>query len=207
MSPVPSSKLVRTVFASALLAVGAASSAFAADTVRVRGTVTALSGNSLQVKSREGANVTIALAPGWAVSTVVKVPLASIKPGDFVGIASQQTAGGTDGALEVLVFPAAMKGTGEGSYDWDLKPQSSMTNGSVTEAVTSVDGSTVNVMYHGQSKKIAITAATPIVTFAPATVADIKPGAPVFVPAQRAADGTLSAGRLVVGKDGVAPPM
>ena len=140
MSSIPSSKLARIIFAGALLVAGAASSAFAADTVRVRGTVTALSGSTLQVKSREGANVTIALAPGWAVSTVVKVPLASIKPGDFVGIASQQTAAGTDGALEVLVFPAAMKGTGEGSYDWDLKPQSSMTNGSVTEAVTSEIG-------------------------------------------------------------------
>ena len=200
-------KFTALAFATALATLAASTSALAADGVRVRGTVVSVNADTLLVKSREGADVTIALAPGWAVSTVVKVPLASIKPGDFVGIASQQTAAGTDGALEVLVFPAAMKGTGEGSYAWDLKPQSSMTNGSVTEAVTSVDGSTVNVMYHGQSKKIAITAATPIVTFAPATVADIKPGAPVFVPAQRAADGTLSAGRLVVGKDGVAPPM
>ena len=124
-----------------------------------------------------------------------------------MGIASLPTAAGGDGALEVLVFPPAMRGTGEGSYGWDLKPNSTMTNGAVSEAVQSVDGTTVNVVYHGQSKKITITPGTPIVTFAPAVNADVKPGAAVFVPAQRGDDGKLSTTQVVVGKDGVVPPM
>ena len=179
----------------------------AADGVRVRGTVVSVTGDTLLVKSREGADVPIALSLGWKAGGIAKAKLADIKPGDFVGIASLPGAKGGDGALEVLIFPPAMRGTGEGSYGWDLKPNSSMTNGSVSEAVQSVDGTTVNVVYHGQSKKITIAPDTPIVTFAPAVNADVKPGATVFVPADRAADGKLSTTRVVVGKDGVVPPM
>ena len=191
----------------ALAATLASTLATAADGVRVRGTVASISGDTLVVKSRDGDNVSIKLKPDWKAGGVVKAKLSDIHPGDFVGIASLPTAAGGDGALEVLIFPPSMRGTGEGSYGWDLKPNSSMTNGSVQEAVQSVDGTTVNVSYHGQSKKIVVTPTTPIVTFAPAVNADIKPGAAVFVPADRAEDGKLSAGRVIVGKDGVVPPM
>lgn len=191
-----------------LLAVGAMGAAHAADqTVRVRGTVTALSGNELQVKSREGQSVTIKLADGWAVSAVQRASTGDIKPGDFVGIASLPKAEGGDGALEVLIFPPAMKGRGEGSYGWDLKPNSSMTNATVGDAVKSVNGSVVTVNYHGQEKKISIPNGTPVVTLAPATHDDVKPGTVVFIPTQKDASGALSASQLIVGKNGVVPPM
>ena len=184
----------------------ASTTASAAEGVRVRGTVVSLAGNTLVVKSRDGDNVSIALAADWKAGGIAKAQLADIKPGDFVGIASQPGASG-DGALEVLVFPPAMRGTGEGSYGWDLKPNSTMTNGAVSEAVKSVDGTTVNVVFHGESKKITIAPNTPIVTFAAASNADVKPGAAVFIPAQRGDDGKLSTKQVVVGKDGVVPPM
>ena len=198
-------KFAALAFATALTTLSAPA-ALAAEGVRVRGTVASVDGDKLVVKSREGNDVSVKLNPGWKVGGIAKARLADIKPGDFVGIASLPTAGG-DGALEVLIFPPAMRGTGEGSYGWDLKPNSTMTNGAVSEAVQSVDGTTVNVVYHGQSRKITVTPSTPIVTFAPAVNADLKPGAAVFVPAQRADDGKLSAGQVVVGKDGVVPPM
>jgi hypothetical protein len=191
----------------AIAAAVSASGALAADGVRVRGTVVSVTGDTLVVKSRDGDNVSVALGAGWKAGGIAKATLADIKTGDFVGIASLPTATGGAGALEVLIFPPAMRGTGEGSYGWDLKPNSSMTNGAVSEAVQSVDGTTVNVVYHGQSKKIMITPGTPIVTFAPATNADVKPGAAVFVPADRAEDGKLSTTRVVVGKNGIVPPM
>lgn len=192
----------------AVLGLASATASFAADTVvRVRGSVVSLSGDTLVVKSREGNNVTIHLTKGWAVGGITTASLADVKSGDFVGIASLPTASGGNGALEVLIFPPAMKGTGEGSYGWDLKPDSTMTNGSVSEAVKSVDGTTLNVVYHGQSKKISVAPGTPVVTFTQATVADVKGGAPVFIPNQKAEDGKLSAGRVVVGKNGVVPPM
>ena len=97
-----------------------------------------------------------------------------IKPGDFVGIASLPGSAGGDGAIEVLIFPPAMKGTGEGSYPWDLKPKSTMTNGTVMNAVKEVDGRTLTVSYKGGEKKLAVSDGIPIVTFGPATKAGLE---------------------------------
>jgi hypothetical protein len=206
MSTFKNVSLASLTLATAIAAL-ASTSAAAAEGVRVRGTVVSVSADTLTVKSRNGDDVAIKLDPGWKAGGIARARLADIKPGDFVGIASLPTGAGGDGALEVLIFPPAMRGTGEGSYGWDLKPNSTMTNGSVSEAVKSVEGTTVNVVYHGQSRKIVVTPATPVVTFAPAVNADVKQGAAVFVPASRADDGRLSTGQVVVGKDGVVPPM
>ncbi len=191
-----------------LLGIAASSPTQAAENVRVRGTVVGLEGSTLTVKTREGPNAMLMLKPGWKVAGVTKASVEDIKPGDFVGIASLPTASGGDGAIEVLVFPPALKGTGEGSYPWDLKPKSSMTNATVTNAVKSVDGRTLDLSYSGgKEKKISIPDGVPIVTFGPATEADLKPGATVFVPAQRGDDGALAAGFVAVGTNGVDPPM
>jgi YD repeat-containing protein len=196
------------LFAAALgAAIAASGDAIAADGVRVRGTVAAFDGSTLTVKSREGNDVAISLDKGWGVSSVAAASADAIKTGDFVGIASLPMADGKAGALEVVIFPAAMKGTGEGSREWDLKPNSTMTNGTVGNAVKAVSGRTVSVTYNGSEKLIAIPDTTPIVTFAPAQVSDIKPGATVFVPSKRDSAGALSSGRVVVGTNGVVPPM
>jgi hypothetical protein len=193
--------------ASAVFAIVAVSSAQAAESVRVRGTIVSLAGTTLTVKTREGATSALTLKDGWKLTGLAKAAVDDIKPGDFVGVASLPKVAGGDGALEVLIFPAALKGTGEGSYPWDLKPSSTMTNATVSNAVKDVDGRTVTLAYHGQEKKMSIADDTPIVTFAPATQADLAPGAPVFVPADRGADGALTAGFVVVGTNGVVPPM
>jgi hypothetical protein len=192
----------------ALAGIAAVSSTLAAENVRVRGTIVGVEGSTLTVKTREGPNAVLALKPGWKVTGVAKASVEDIKPGDCVGIASLPTAAGGDGAVEVLVFPPAMKGSGEGSYPWDLKPKSTMTNATVTNAVKGVEGRILDLSYSGgQEKKISIPAGTPIVTFGPATEADLKPGAAVFVPAQRGDDGALATGFVAVGTNGVNPPM
>src|ERR1700734_1210707 len=190
------------------LGIAAVSPTQAAENVRVRGTIVGLEGSTLTVKTREGPNATLMMKPGWKMAGVAKASVDDIKPGDFVGIASLPTAAGGDGAVEVLVFPPAMKGTGEGSYPWDLKPKSTMTNATVTNAVKVVEGRTLDLSYSGgKEKKIAIPDGVPIVTFGPATPADLKPGVAVFVPAQRGDDGALGAGFVVVGNNGIEPPM
>jgi hypothetical protein len=207
----PLRKLLATSLAGVVLTAGALAPATAASTtdsgVRVRGTVVSLVGNQLQVKSRDGQPLGVKLNDGWTAAAVKKASVSDIKVGDFVGIASLPKSDGGDGALEVLIFPPAMKGLGEGSYGWDLKPNSTMTNATVGNAVKSVDGRVVTVNYHGQDKKISIRNDTPVVTLAPATPDDVKPGTVVFIPALKGANGELSAGQLIVGKDGVVPPM
>lgn len=174
--------------------------------LNIRGNVVNLAGSTLKVKTREGETVDVALANDWQVASVANAKVSDIKPGDYVGIASLPKEQGGDGALEVLIFPPALRGAGEGSFGWDLKPNSSMTNATVADAVKDVDGRTVTVSYHGKEKKISIPDGTPVVTIAPATKDDLVAGAVVFIPAEKASSGTV-AHRVIVGKNGVVPPM
>jgi hypothetical protein len=209
-------KLIPAFFAAALTALplsaafmvhAPSASAQADQRVRVRGTIISLNGQTLAVKTREGGTAEITLAEGWTVSGMARASIADIKPGDFVGIASLPREGGGDGALEVLIFPPAMKGTNEGSFGWDLKPNSTMTNATVAQAVKESDEHSVTLTYQGKEKKIAIPEGTPIVTFAPATPADLKPGAVVFLIAEKGAGGAITARRVTVETKGVVPPM
>ncbi|GGC89069.1 hypothetical protein [Chelatococcus reniformis] len=201
-------RLASALALAAAFAAAHATLARADEIIRVRGTIASFDGTAaLVVKTREGPEATIALRPGFGVSGMARVSLSDIKPGDYVGIASVPGRRGGDDALEVLVFPAAMKGAGEGNYPWDLKPNSSMTNGSVAEAVKSVNGHALTLSYHGQSKTITVPNGVPVVTFAAADKGDLKPGAAMFAIAQKDTQGGLSAGRVTVGTNGVVPPM
>ncbi|WP_137174712.1 hypothetical protein [Massilia sp. HP4] len=204
---IPMLAVASTLAVGAVVSNPAMAAGNAQDRVNVRGKIVSFSANTLQVKSREGNTVTVALAEGYKVAGVARASMGDIKPGSFVGIASLPKADGGDGALEVLVFPPAMKGLGEGSYAWDLKPKSNMTNATVANAVQGVDGHTVTVTYHGKEKKIAIPEGTPIVTLGAATADDLKPNAVVFIPAMRDAKGKLVTQQVVVGNNGIVPPM
>ena len=175
--------------------------------MRIRGTVENLDGQNLTVKSREGPELTIALAPNFTVSAVVKKSLTDIKAGDFVGAASMK---GTDGklrALEVLIFPEAMRGTGEGERPWDLTPGSLMTNATVSGITGAPQGQTLKVTYKGGESEIVVAPSTPIVTFAPGDASLLKPGAAIITAASKKPDGSLTASRVTAEKDGVKPPM
>jgi hypothetical protein len=179
----------------------------AATPTRVRGAIEKLDGQNLAVKTREGPVVTIALAPNFTVNAIVKKELADIKEGDYVGVASMK---GTDGklhALEVLIFPEAMRGTGEGQFPWDLQPDSLMTNAAVAGVSAAPPGRILTLTYKGQESEIMVGPDAPVVTFQAADASLLKPGATVFLTAQKQPDGTLTAARVAAEKDGVKPPM
>lgn len=175
-------------------------------TVRVRGTVERLEGQVLLVKAREGGDVRIQIAETPTISGVAKASLADIKPGMFVGTAALGQSGGALRAVEVLIFPEGVK-SNEGHYAWDLLPESTMTNATVADTVQGVDGPTLTLSYAGGEKKVSVPPDAPVVTLTSASRADLKPGASVFVPAQRQPDGTLTSNRVIVGNNGIAPPM
>ena len=187
----------------------AASAAWAqgTTTVRVRGTIERVDGQTLVVKSRDGADVTVRLADNASAVGVVKASLADIRPGTYVGTAAMPQAGGSLRAIEVLIFPETMRGTGEGHTPWDLLPESTMTNATVAESVDRVEGRTLTLKYKDGEKTVVVPPDAPIVTLTSADRTEIKPGAKVFIPAARQADGSLQASRVLVGKDGIAPPM
>ena len=182
--------------------------ASAQDTVRVRGTIDRVDGSIYVVKSRDGAELKIALADNGIVVAIVKASLADIKPGLFVGSTGMPQPDGSQKAIEVHIFPEAMRGTGEGHYSWDLQANSTMTNANVEETVAGVDGQTLTLKYKTGEKKIVVTPQTAIVTYSPGDKNDLQPGTKIFIAAaKKQADGTLQAARINYGKDGLTPPM
>jgi Domain of unknown function (DUF5666) len=179
-----------------------------APSVRVRGTIERVDGDSYIVKARDGSELKLTLAANATVVALVKASLADIKQGSYVGIAGMPNADGSQRALEVHVFPEAMRGTGDGHRPWDLQPQSTMTNGNVEQSVAGGDGQTLTLKYKDGEKKIIVPASTPIVSYLPGDKSELKPGAKIFIAAAtKQADGSLQAPRVNVGRDGVTPPM
>lgn len=174
---------------------------------RIRGTIAKLDGTTLTIATREGSKVAVMLPEKVNIATMKKLALADIAQGTFIGTAAEPGADGELKALEVVVFPEAMRGTGEGHYPWDLAPGTSMTNANVDAAVQGTSGRELTLSYKGGSVKVMVPPEVPIVMPVPATRADLKDGATVFVVARKAEDGTLNAGFVAVGKDGVNPPM
>lgn len=173
---------------------------------RIRGTIQSLDGSTLVVQSREGDALRIQLAPDAVVTAVIPATLADAKPGTFIGTAA--TGPKTNlRALEVLIFPEAMRGSGEGHRPWDLMPESTMTNATIESEAVGTDGRDLMLVASGEKLRVTVPADAPIVTFAPGDAAMLRPGAKVFIGAQVAADGALSAARVAVGKDGLTPPM
>ena len=174
---------------------------------RVRGTVEAVDGDTLAVKSRSGEKVKLHMANNLVVLGLTKVALSDIKVGSFIGTTTVPGPDGVPKAVEVHVFPENMRGTGEGSRSWDLKPNSSMTNATVADSVVSNDGHTLLVKYKGGEKKVEVSPDTPVVTYVPGDKSDLKAGAKVIAFMKKLPDGSLETDRIGVGRDGITPPM
>src|SRR6266567_3326441 len=203
----PAVSLAGVAFGALAMMLSGVTTALAQDTVRVRGTIEHLDGSTYVVKARDGAELKVALADNPQIAGVVKASLSDIKQGSFVGVTAMPRADGSQSALEVHIFPEAMRGTGEGHYPWDLRPQSTMTNANVEQIVTGVNGQTMTLRYKDVEKKILVPANAPIVIYEPGDKTDLKPGAKVFIIAAKQPDGTLQGRAWRVGRDGVTPPM
>ena len=186
----------------------ATTTAFAqAPSARVRGTVEKLEAGVATVKTTDGQSVTLKLAPNLAISAVVKLNASEIKPGSFIGAGARPMADGSLSAIQINVFPEAQRGTGEGHRDWAAMPQTTMTNATVAETVSAVNGPVVTLKYKDGEKKLVIGPDAIILTTVPAEAADLKVGAELVTTATKNEDGTFSTARITVGKNGVAPPL
>ncbi|PRX28751.1 hypothetical protein B0G75_11077 [Paraburkholderia sp. BL18I3N2] len=192
--------------AAALLAAGPAAQAQSAAPTGVRGTVTSLSGDQLKIHTRDGKDVDVKLAKDTPIRGVVLANISDIKPDSYVGTAAIPQADGTLKALEVHVFPASMRGSGEGHRPWDLGGNSSMTNGTVGSLVVS-NGRTITVKYKDGEKKVVIPQDVPIVALEPGDRSLLVPGAKVVLFAHKEADGSMAANFISAGEHGVTPPM
>jgi hypothetical protein len=175
--------------------------------VRIRGTIESIEGSTYVVKNRDGAELKVTISENPQIAGIVKASLSDVNQGSFVGVTAMPQADGGQRALEVHIFPESMRGTGEGHYPWDLRPQSTMTNANVDERVTAVDGQTLTLKYKDGEKKIFVPTNTPIVAYVPGDKNDLKVGAKVFIIAVKQPDGTLQGRAWRVGRDGITPPM
>jgi endonuclease YncB( thermonuclease family) len=204
MTPI---RLLAGCVAAAVAFIAAATAMAQSPPTRIRGTISAIDGKTATIATREGTPVKVNLADNWGVMLVSPLTMADIKENSFVGIASMKGPDGSLNALEVLVFPEAARGSNEGHYPWDLQPESMMTNATVATVASANDGQTLTLKHKDGTQTIKVKPGTPIVTFAPGDKADAKVGAKVFFGTTKAADGSLTTARMLVGKDGLTPPM
>jgi hypothetical protein len=174
---------------------------------RVRGAIEAIDGDLLTVRSRSGEEVKLHMAADVRIVGIIKIALSDIKVGSFIGTTTVPGPDGMPIAVEVHVFPENMRGTGEGSRPYDLKPNSTMTNATVAESVVGNDGHTLLVKYKDGEKKLLVTLETPVVTYVPADKSDLKAGAKVIAFMKQLPDGSFETNRVSVGRDGLTPPM
>jgi len=203
--------MTKSLYAGALIALlavpAAAQNPPEGTPTRIRGTVEKLDGQTLTVKSREGQQLTIALAPNFTVSYLVKKTLGDVKAGDYVATTSMKGTDGKNHAVELRIFPEALRGTAEGQFAWDLMPDSLMTNATVSGVTGAPQGQTLKVNYKGNESEIVVGTDTPVFGYGSGDASLLKPGAAIFIVALKKPDGSLSAARVTAEKDGVKPPM
>src|ERR1700712_3777430 len=174
---------------------------------RVRGAIESVDGDVLSVKSRSGEDVKLRMTGDIRIVGIAKISLSDIKVGSFVGATTVPGPDGSQNAVEVHVFPEDMRGTGEGSRPFDLRPNSTMTNATVAESVAGNDGHTLLIKYKDGEKKVVVSAETSVVTYVPGEKSDLKAGAKVIAFMKQLPDGSYETNRVNVGRDGLTPPM
>ena len=196
----------RILAAAAFVAALAVSLSAQAQTQRLRGTIERVDGNTLFAKARDGAAITLKLAGDATITAVHKATRADIKEGDYIGSGAMPQADGSQKALEVHIFAASMRGQGDGHRPWNGAPNSTMTNGAVGNIVSGVDGPVILVKYKDGEMKIVVGSDTPVVRYEAGSMDDLKAGAAFsVVAATKQADGTFTAARINVGRDGGVP--
>jgi uncharacterized protein (DUF2147 family) len=183
----------------------------AAPPVRVRGQIESVDGNKLMVKSRDGAQLTVAVPDNVRVMGMEKATLADIKPNSYIGVTALPQPDGSQKAIAIHIFTEQQRGTGEGHRPWDLRPGTTMTNAAVETTVGSVDGQVITVKYKAgdktDEKKVVVPPDTPIVAYAPGSKDELKAGAQIIIMnAQKQPDGSLQTPAVNVGR-GLTPPM
>ena len=193
---------------------------------RIRGDVVALDGRNLTVKTGAGSVVTVKLADNARISARSASSLGAIVPGVFLGTTATPNVDGTLSASEVHIFPESMRGTGEGHRPMDTAPGSTMTNATVSSVATGHTKSSstmtnatvadiaasgperrIALKYKDGEKVVVVGANVPVVMVEPGDLSMLTPGAHVLVTASKQLDGTLTADRISVGKNGLVPPI
>jgi hypothetical protein len=177
----------------------------AAQPLRIRGTISSVKGDEVDITTRAGKTVAYHLTAATRVAGMKVAEISDIQLGSFVGTAAIPLPDGRLKALEVHVFPPSMRGAGEGHRPWDQGRGSSMTNGTVGKLIVS-NGDTMTITYKGGEKIVVVPSDVPIVSIVPGDRSLLKVGAHVSAAGVQGADGLLDAVNVAVGLNGLVPP-
>ena len=173
--------------------------------VRIRGEIEKVDGNTLTVKARDGAMLTVNVPDNVRVMNFVKASLADIKPNSYIGVTAMPQPDGSQKAIAIHIFLEAQRGTGEGHRPWD-RPGTTMTNATVDTTVSGVDGQVITVKYKDGEKKVIVPPDAVIRAYVVGSKDELKPGANInIVAATKKPDGTFEAARVNVGREGIVP--
>ena len=172
--------------------------------VRVRGTILEVSGDALGITTRDGARVIVNLTPDASIVSLRRVTLDDLGPGANIGVVAEPD---TDGGLRATAITVLPPGARINQYQgaWDTAPNASMNNGVVEATVQSGSGRALTLSIQGRPVRIRVPAEAPLLMPVPAARTDLVPNATVFINATRGEDGRITANRVTVSKDGVAP--
>ena len=192
-----------------LLAASPAPAQTAAEDARVRvaGTIEALNGDALTVNTRNGQKQVVTLNPDLQVYGVENRRITDIKPGDFVASGGVRGTDGKIHAVEVRIFPEALRGVGEGQRAWSARPEGVMTNATVGTVSRAGEGGVIHVTYKDGQSEFTIDPDVPILAYVPSDRSLLKPGAAVVTIATKGPDGSLRTSRVTAEKNGVKPPV
>src|SRR4051794_20712871 len=169
----------------------------------VRGTVAAVKEGVISVQTASGVEEINAPA-GTPLFLVSKTDLAAVQPNKFVGIASVEQ-GGKRVAKEVTVFAEPLRGLAEGHYPWDLGSERNMMTNANIATVNNVGADReLKLNYKGGEQTIEVPDSAPVVAFDKTGPEQLVAGRKVFVIVK---EGTKDAGAVVIGAEGVTPPM
>ena len=185
---------------------GMAAFAFPQSPVRLRGVIEKIDADTMTFRERNGEVLALKISEKFPIQEVYPIEITAIEPNAYLGIATMTRADGVMEALEVLVFPEAARGSGEGHFSWDLQSGSSMTNATVASLVRTDKSRMLTMRYKGGEKTIFVPEFAPIVTFKPGSAELLVPGAFAMITAVLK-DGRPTVMRVNVGKNGFKPPM
>jgi len=188
---------MKTVYIALLSGVLAIASAAvnAQEPTRVRGTIAAIDGDVLSVKSSSGNDAAIHLSDKTVIVFSQPIALADIKPGDFLAVTSAKHGDGTLTAIEVRRFP---KPVSPGHRPFDGRDDQTMTNATVSAMVQSASGRELTLTYEGGAQKIVVPEKAAISALVPGQRSQLVPGAPVNLTAASGDGGKLTAIRIQV---------
>lgn len=172
--------------------------------VAVAGTVASVTDSEIDLTAADGSKAAVMLGPKTRYTWTMAMSLDDIKPGSYIGAGAMKDGKGGNTAVEITIFPEQMRGVAEGFRPWNQGPDSTMTNGTVSQVV-GTNNRVLTVTYNGGQQSVTIPDGTPITTFEPADKSAVTVGAHLLVRAFKGTDGTLTAGFVSVGKNGYVP--